>query len=392
MTLANALLLELKEPVHYTDESKRLYNEIIKQYEVEEKLIPVEYLLDKVTYASPVNFRESMHTARHRWFPYKEGFSPSFVRAFMKRYAKPNAQTVFDPFGGVGTTLLECCRLHKNSFGFEVSPMSYFIAKTKAETYSSADFKTFDHWLTGFQDAALEPVAAAPANATVVSYFEPRYLEAILKVKAFYRQIDDQKSKNLFKLAFLSCLERYSTHRKAGNGLKKKSRFTYTDTFEAPIEQVKQSVISELKKYRADLVEEPVINNYFLMYGSCLDAEAYPKDAQFDAVLTSPPYANCFDYSKIYMVELWLGDFFTDKNSQKDFRRNSLRSHVHARWDARNTTFSIGLISNQIYSFLAAQKLWSPQIPNMIRGYFEDMGRWDVCFRCFRSVVRQEPL
>ena len=90
--------------------------------------------------------------------------------------------------------------------------------------------------------------------------------------------------------------------------------------------------------------------------------------------LTSPPYANCFDYSKIYMVELWLGDFFTEKQSQVDFRAQSLRSHVHARWESRHTAHGSALVNGPIYDYLKAQPLWSAQIPSMLVGYFADMG------------------
>ena len=55
------------------------------------------------TYNTPVNFNESLITPIHRWYGYKEGFSPSFVRDFVTKYATSSETVVFDPFGGVGT-------------------------------------------------------------------------------------------------------------------------------------------------------------------------------------------------------------------------------------------------------------------------------------------------
>ena len=369
------LLFDLEETASASSSEKWLYDEIIAAYEQEELVTPVRYLLDKVTYASPVNFRESMQSPRHRWFPYKEGFSPSFVRSFLSEFAPANSQNILDPFSGVGTTLLESSRLGYVTHGFEVSPMSFAIAQIKATSFSQSDLDELTNWISVFSLASLVDVALAPDNQTVISYFDESYLNALLSVKAFYLKINSKKVQELFRLTFLNCLERYSTHRKAGNGLKRKTRLSYTATFESPVEQIRQTIISDLQKFRADLLDEPTIEGFNLRYGSCLDETLYDDDVHFDAVLTSPPYANCFDYSKIYIVELWLGDFFTSQQSQKSFRKDSLRSHVHARWAERHSAFGSDLVNNQIFNYLSAQKLWSAQIPGMIKGYFNDMGR-----------------
>jgi hypothetical protein len=352
-----------------------LYNEIIAAYEKEESKLTVRNLLDKVTYASPVNFRESLQIARHRWFPYKEGFSPSFVRSFLNEFAPSTEQVIFDPFSGVATTLLEASRLGYSAYGFEVSPMSYSIAKTKAMVMDQSNLAVFEQWIKLFNTDSLTESSNPPDNSTVVSYFEESNLAALLAVKAFFLKITDPNVQALFRLAFLNCLERYSTHRKAGNGLKRKTRLVYGSALESPLEQIRQTIISDLNRFKADLIQEQELAPFSLKQGSCLAEELYPKGVLFDAVLTSPPYANCFDYSKIYLVELWMGDFFTNQQSQKSFRSDSLRSHVHARWPDRHSSFGHELVNNQIFQFLSEQSMWSSQIPTMIKGYFDDMGR-----------------
>ena len=61
-----------------------------------------------------------------------------------------------------------------------------------------------------------------------------------------------------------------------------------------------------------------------IFYQSNLEEYVLPSKA--DIVLTSPPYANCFDYSKVYLTELWSGGFFTTKEDQKQFRDKSVIS------------------------------------------------------------------
>ena len=92
-----------------------------------------------------------------------------------------------------------------------------------------------------------------------------------------------------------------------------------------------------------------------------------------DLVLFSPPYANCFDYTKIYYLELWFAGFVNSTNDQKNIRMKSLRSHCHATWPERYTSFNLPELNDQIIPLLRQQKLWTNRIPDMLNGYFADM-------------------
>ena len=96
-------------------------------------------------------------------------------------------------------------------------------------------------------------------------------------------------------------------------------------------------------------------------------------EKSLDYVLFSPPYANCFDYTKIYYLELWFGQFVLSTGDQKNIRMKSLRSHCHATWPDRYTSFSLPELNEQILPLLRKQKLWTKRIPDMLNGYFADM-------------------
>ena len=106
--------------------------------------------------------------------------------------------------------------------------------------------------------------------------------------------------------------------------------------------------------------------------GSCIEDYRLPK--KVDIVLTSPPYANCFDYSKVYLVELWLGGFFKSPEDQQRFREKSVISHVHYRWK-REDDACVPIVESTIVPLLKERDLWSNSIPSMISGYFRDMKR-----------------
>ena len=354
--------------------TEALQRKIISHYRRLENKFDLSKYQDRVVYVSPVNFRESMVSPRHRWFPYKEGFSPSFVTRFISQYGSGNNGIILDPFCGVGTTPIVAGLKGLPSTGFDVNPLAVFVANTKAincNLFSESELlKTLDNFKFGI----FSNKASLPANTTVVSYFEESYLDALLKVKYFTNQIDNHIVRDLFKLALLSVVERFSTHRKTGNGVKKKTRLNYGSTCLTALEEIKYSIIEILQNYIADLRLGDIATTPQIYQSSGIEASSFNSISEISTILTSPPYANCFDYSKIYLQELWLGDFFTIKEDQQNFREASIRSHVHATWSERHSEEGLSIVDNEIREYLTVQKLWSHKIADMLSGYFKDLG------------------
>ncbi len=328
----------------------------------------------RTTYNSPVNFIESMQKPRHRWFPYKEGFSPTFVRDFLKTDRQLDKGLVVDPFSGSGTTALVAGELGVRGLGLDVSPLTDFVARAKSTTMSTSEVRTLDECIRDFAASPLHEIAQEPSNETVKRYFEPIVLDSLLGAKQYFLNINCQKTQGLFKLAFLSSIEPFSTHRKAGNGVKRKTNYSWPVKADDSRSAVQSFMTDKLKMFRVDLQQSNDLLPPRFFQQSCLGDALSPEVENVSAVLTSPPYANCFDYSKIYMSELWLGDFFTSKKDQARFREASVRSHVHATWGERHSNFGIGIVDDIIRPHIEDQDLWSPKIGGMLSGYFTDLG------------------
>ena len=345
-----------------------------KTYESLESRYAVRVLSSDVSYVSPVNFVESMRRSRHRWFPYKEGFSPTFVQGFITEFSRSSNGLVFDPFSGVGTTCLVASKLGFRSVGLDVSPMATFIAKVKSTQLKKQELTAFKNYICDINRSSLTKSYAQPNNATVVSYFEEQYLSALLAIRLAVEDAPSEKISNLALLAFLTLIEEFSTHRKAGNGVKRKTRFEYRKSSESAVEQVRRAFVNKLNEMREDLESDSIITSPEFRMASCINSGAFADVGDIELALTSPPYANCFDYSKIYMRELWLGGFFKSAPDQVAFRKDSIRSHVHATWNDRNIEHGSEIAEQLICPSLESQDLWSNKIPSMISGYFKDIG------------------
>lgn len=355
--------------------NQSLHNKIMQTYEDFEAKFQIEQLSNNVTYSSPVNFGEAMEAPRHRWFPYKEGFSPTFASNFINEALGKNKGIVLDPFCGVGTTVIEAAKLGHNGIGFDVSPLAIFISYAKSTPSANGLTRLLEKELTKLRDKTSFDMSLPPDNDTVVRYFEKQYLESLLRLKSFAQSRSDTTVRSLFKLALLTLVEQYSTHRKTGNGVKKKTRLNYGLEGIHPLEEVKLSLIKVVKTYCEDIKSTPLKSTPDFFQTSSAEDHIYANHKDVDVILTSPPYANCFDYSKIYMNELWLGDFFKTKTDQSQFRTSSVRSHVHATWEDRYQEHGLCLVENEIRQYLDEQELWSKRIGDMLSGYFKDLGR-----------------
>ena len=62
----------------------------------------------------------------HRLHPYLGKFIPQLVEIFLRKYFKPG-QTVLDPFGGSGTTLVQANELGVNSVAYDISAFNVLL-------------------------------------------------------------------------------------------------------------------------------------------------------------------------------------------------------------------------------------------------------------------------
>jgi len=89
-------------------------------------------------------------------------------------------------------------------------------------------------------------------------------------------------------------------------------------------------------------------------------------------VITSPPYPNRHDYTRVYFLELITG-FIDTQKELKNLRYSSVRSHVEARRKFMVEDYNPPNELNVVLQRLEKRFLPNRQIIKMLEGYFEDM-------------------
>ena len=282
------------------------------------------------TYTSLLNYSDDLNKPFQRWYRYKEGFSTEMVEQLIREYSIHKKGVILDPFSGSGSTLLAAAHMGYQGVGFEVNPFSCFLSRCKLESCSGEEREQFREAYERILEQASETEQEYVLPGLSISHkvFE-KQVEAYFMRAGQLMETDlnlTEKVRNLLKLGWLSCLEPLSHYRKAGNGLKIKK---YVKPRVVTPEDARNMLLEEYRKIYADLQEHSQQGKTKLYQDSCLNMNRYLEEKSVEGIIFSPPYANCFDYTEIYKLELWFGKFVSDYGDLKRLRNQSLHSHLN---------------------------------------------------------------
>jgi len=335
--------------------------------------------IDNATYYNIVNFAPDLDRPIQRWYRYKEGYSLELNDKIFQEFSVGKGDIICDPFCGGGSTLLCSFLKDVKSVGFEVNPFAALLAKTKTRFYSEQDIRELEKQIKLISKVIpKEYQIKKPKLSFIDKVFAPEALELLLAYRDYILSIDNEKVKDLMFLGWLSILEDVSNYRKAGNGLKRKTRGKQNSLL-GDKENARYLLYDKLKVMLKDLQHysgklkkecEPDIYNK-----SSLEMSKHLAPGSLKGVIFSPPYANCFDYTEIYKIELWMGGFVKDYSDLKELRKTSLRSHLSATANG-SSAGGIDLAElNELLGMLSKKDLWDKRIPAMLNGYFEDISK-----------------
>ncbi|MDD5721099.1 MAG: DNA methyltransferase [Candidatus Pacebacteria bacterium] len=331
--------------------------------------------INSATYKSLVNYASDLDLPIQSWYRYKEGYSIKLVDQVLTKYNVKQGDLIVDPFCGSGSTLLQAKINRCNSIGFEINPFSAFLAKVKTQDYKKQDILIFNENVIELKKVTSKQNVDIPKLSTIEQLFEKKALFYLLTLKDKINKIKNKKVSNLLMLAWLGILEEASNYKKAGNGLKFRKTIKKTLRDQEYVRKIFFKAIDNIKN---DLDFAVKISNKVdteVIEDSCFNLNKYTKKNSIKGVIFSPPYANCFDYTEIYKVELWMGSFVKEYSDLKVLRKKGIRSHLNGyEIESKLAVKSVPELGALVKE-LSLKKLWDKRIPKMIEAYFNDMFR-----------------
>ncbi len=330
----------------------------------------------------------------HRWFRYREGFSPGLIAALGL------GRRILDPFCGSGSIMVGAAEQGRTAVGIDVNPLAAFVSRVKLSPLSDADVAAVSAFLQRFETAAggVEPWPV-PGLRIAEKVFEPRILDAVLRLRAL---IEDRATspdqRHFLLLAWLSILQDVGSYFKEGNGIKYRNRKRRRDGYVLrpdgqwqrerfgadQVAFVRAAFRSKLSEMLSDVPAWRHGNwrGQRVIEGDALEETARLAASSFDSVVFSPPYANRFDYFESQKVELWFGGFVDSYDDLGALRKRSLRSHLGAALDG--AVIDLPELDVLIDKMDPASSAVRMRVPTLLRGYFSDMA--EVLQRC-RAVL-----
>ena len=339
----------------------------------------------KELYSDLVSFSSNRYQPVHRWYSLVEGYSSEFVRRIIGEQNKL-PEVCFDPFMGVGTTALACQDLNIKCFGIENSPFFYDVTRSKLRTdYDPDEFdiliNEFENYLHSCKQAhplpELETRTLFQTEGRERWIFNDPVREGITDIleKMHNLPVSYDKYFNLFKLALGSHLVGISNVFRNGKCLSFKKNWQENniqrkDVHKLFINYCRNILLVDIRS-KANISVQT--HNYVnVLRGDSRELVKNLPDNLIDIVITSPPYLNSRDYTDIYRLELWMLGYVSKFVEEKKLRASALTSHVQITVEEKNAP-NIPELNEFLTHLSKVESLWNKNIPNMIKGYFNDM-------------------
>ena len=281
-----------------------------------------------------VSYQGNRSAPGFRWMKYKEGFSQALVERVLDEFQPEN---VLDPFAGIGTAPLIAAGRGMKATGIEIMPVGVSVGDGIATAANGLSKEKFEASVDALV-ASLESSDDAPADLyfqhvrITEAAFPPETEDAIAKARSFISKIEDDAIRKLLDVACMTVLEDVSYTRKDGQYLRwdyRSGRSLRARVHKGPILAFDHALSQRLFEMMQDVdaLKGELGGGYpNLLTGSSLELLRTLPDAEFDMALTSPPYANRYDYTRTYALELaWLG---YDQDGFADLRQRMLSATV----------------------------------------------------------------
>lgn len=268
--------------------------------------------------------REETLWGPHGYHRYPAKFIPQLVHRIIETYSAPN-DLVGDPFLGSATTGIEALRLGRRFWGSDISQVALIISRAKCipltpckldEIWQKLDKQLEIVPRAGRRYLAPEEIkaitsiniASATAEDRLNYWFPEQYRLSLESILQHVLQYTEGEERTFFLCGFSNILRRCSTWLSGST----KSQKDLGKMLGDPVDEFRRQIRDMVKRnsfYWHDLADRGM-DPAEITRRCCIRREDARQLSQpgatFDLLVTSPPYATCYEYKEIHqLTQLW---------------------------------------------------------------------------------------
>jgi tRNA G10 N-methylase Trm11 len=284
----------------------------------------------------------------HYLFRFPAKFHPPVARALLDRYVDGDDKTVWDPFVGSGTLLVEAAVAGRSAIGSDVDPLAIFVSRVKSRPLPAEDvnraWKRLDArlsrwdrgeaWYVGFdprtEDIAWrDPEERLPAIPNIAHWFRPYVAVDLARIKREIHSIPDRSVREFFLLILGSIIRASSNADPVPvSGLEVTSHMRRLEAAGRTVDPFRlysataRRAIADMAQFERALDTPPKPIRTFRADATRPQARRLPEGVS--AIITSPPYHGAVDYYRRHQLEM----FWLDLTASQDDRLRLLDQYI----------------------------------------------------------------
>lgn len=256
------------------------------------------------------SFRDESRSATsaltHSYHRYPAKFIPQIVDKLIQEYTV-QGDTVLDPFGGCGTTLVESKLNGRRSIGFDINPIAKLITKAKITPIEPSVLERAQMQFVNAYSNNTAPKHTIQHHQRIDYWFDEPTVKGLDRIYSAINSISDSAARRFYLCAF-------------SHNLKNSSRWLMK-SIKPTIDKNKkiQDPFSTISRHLAQMTRKNQLFYRTLEASHNIDTESkvYQTDStkkwpvdnnSVDLIVTSPPYVTSYEYADLHQLSLlWFG-------------------------------------------------------------------------------------
>jgi site-specific DNA-methyltransferase (cytosine-N4-specific) len=234
----------------------------------------------------------------HNFHTYPAKYIPQIPKYFIEKYTK-EGDWIYEPFLGCGTTLVECKLLNRNGIGIDSNPIATLVSKSKTQKLSQIELELISNFILDLEvinSTKDENFYDFNSSLNVTNFdnkdhwFQKNVQIEISYIKNLIKKINKNSIQDFLNVCLSSIIVEVSNQESDTRYASKNKNISNFKTIEIFLKKAKM-MIDRISTY--SVVSS---NSTIEIYTQSSESVSFIKNESIDLVVTSPPYANTYDY------------------------------------------------------------------------------------------------